>query len=460
MTKRYLILGLGKSGLSAALYLRRQKAKLVLADTRENIDGLESLRENFPNAGIFLGELSLSLLDGVDVLVISPGLSPEHPLVKEARRRSLDVIGDVELFCQRASSPIVAITGTNAKSTVVTLIAKMISDAGYSVGLGGNIGTPALELLDRTSAEPDFYVLELSSFQLESTPSLKAKVAAVLNVTPDHMDRYDSFEDYVSTKQRIYHNCDVALFNRDDENTRPGNQAVKVVSFGAEKPGNAEELSYSLEHTLTATYLLRGNKRTIPSDELRIGGEHNYLNCLAAMAVCDVVGIPGETQIRSLQEFSGLAHRCETVADITGVRWINDSKGTNVGASLAALNGFGKTFSQQIILILGGVSKDATFSPLIKLINQYVKKVLVYGQDSAKIIDDLTKGVTCPVETYESLEQVVNAARSATEDKDLVLFSPACASFDMFDNFEHRGDVFKKLVLDRATSSSHRMEGV
>lgn len=460
MTKRYLILGLGKSGLSAALYLRRQKAKLVLADTRENIDGLESLRENFPNADTFLGELSLSLLDGVDVLVISPGLSPEHPLVKEARRRSLEIIGDVELFCQHASSPIIAITGTNAKSTVVTLIAKMISDAGYSVALGGNIGTPALELLDATSAEPDFYVLELSSFQLESTPSLKAKVAAVLNVTPDHMDRYDSFEDYVSTKQRIYHHCDVALFNRDDENTRPGKQAARAVSFGTKKPDNTEELSYSLEHTLAATYLLRGNEHILCADELRISGEHNYLNCLAAMAVCDVIGIQGDTQIKSLQEFSGLVHRCEAVADIAGVRWINDSKGTNVGASLAALNGFGKAFSQKIILILGGVSKEASFSPLIKMINKYVKKVLVYGQDSAKIMADLAMGVNCPVEAFESLERVVNAARSAAKDKDLVLFSPACASFDMFDNFEHRGDVFKTLVLDGATPSSHRVEEV
>ena len=460
MAKRYLILGLGKSGVSAALYLRRQKAKLVLADTRENIDGLESLRESFSNAGIFLGELSFSLLDDVDVLVISPGLSPEHPLVKEARRRCLDIVGDVELFCQRASSPIIAITGTNAKSTVATLIAKMISDAGYSVGIGGNIGTPALELLDETSAEPDFYVLELSSFQLERTPSLKAKVAAVLNVTPDHMDRYDSFEDYVSTKQRIYHNCDVVLFNRDDENTLPGKQAARAVSFGAEKSDNTKELSYSLEHTLTATYLLRDNEHILCADELRISGEHNYLNCLAAMAVCDVIGIQGKIQIKSLQEFSGLTHRCETVADIAGVRWINDSKGTNVGASLAALNGFGKAFSQKIILILGGVSKDATFSPLIKLINQYVKKVLVYGQDSEKIIADIAKDVNCPVEAFESLGQVVNAARSVAEDRDLVLFSPACASFDMFDNFEHRGDVFKRLVLDRVTSSNHRMEGV
>lgn len=460
MAKRYLILGLGKSGLSTALYLRRQKAKLVLADTRENIAGLDSLRERFPDADILLGDLSFNLLDDIDVLVISPGLSPDHPLVKEAQRRCLEIVGDVELFCQRASSPIIAITGTNAKSTVVTLIAKIISEAGYSVGLGGNIGTPALELLDETSAEPDFYVLELSSFQLESTPSLKAKVAAVLNVTPDHMDRYDSFDDYVSTKQRIYHNCDVALFNRDDENTHPWKQAARVVSFGTKNSDNTEELSYSLEHTVAATYLLRGNKRAVSSDALRVSGEHNYLNCLAAMAVCDAIGIQEDAQIKGLQAFSGLAHRCETVADIAGVRWINDSKGTNIGASLAALNGFGKACSQEIILILGGVSKDATFSPLSKVINQYVKKVLVYGQDSEKIMADLVKGVNRPIEAFESLEQVVNAARSAAKYKDLVLFSPACASFDMFTNFEHRGDIFKKLVLDGATSFSHGVEGV
>jgi UDP-N-acetylmuramoylalanine--D-glutamate ligase len=460
MAKRYLILGLGRSGLSAAFYLRHQKAELVLADTRTEIAGLELLRENFPKVDVFLGDLPLSLLDGIDTLVISPGLSPELPLVKEASRRGLEIIGDVELFCQRASSPIIAITGTNAKSTVVTLIAKIISDAGYSVGLGGNIGTPALELLGKAGGEPDFYVLELSSFQLESTPSLKAKVAAVLNVTPDHMDRYDSFEDYVSTKQRIYHHCELALFNRDDENTRPGTQAVKTISFGTEKSDDAEELSYSLEHASEATYLLRDNKRILCADVLRISGEHNYLNCLAAMAVCDAIGIQREKQIESMQEFSGLAHRCETVADIAGVRWINDSKGTNVGATLAALVGFGKAFSQRIILILGGVSKDATFSPLIKVINQYVKSVLVYGQDSVKIVADIVDETNCPVETFESLEQVVNVARSLAEENDLVLFSPACASFDMFENFERRGDVFKKFVLDMAPPSDYKAEGV
>ncbi|MBL4606758.1 MAG: UDP-N-acetylmuramoyl-L-alanine--D-glutamate ligase [Pseudomonadales bacterium] len=460
MAKRYLILGLGKSGLSAARYLCRQNVECVLADTRSEILGLELFIEAFPDVKVFLEHLPFSLLEGVDVLVISPGLSPQLPLVKEAKQKDIEIIGDVELFCQRASSPIIAITGTNAKSTVVTLIAKIISEAGYRVGLGGNIGTPALELLSEDGNEPDYYVLELSSFQLESTPSLSAKVAAVLNASPDHMDRYDSFEDYVTTKQRIYHNSEVALYNRDDGNTYPGDQAARKVSFGMERSDDASEISYFFEQEFSQVYLYHDNERILSADSLLISGDHNYLNCLAAMAVCDVIGIEQEKQINSLQQFSGLEHRCETVANIDGVRWINDSKGTNIGATLAALRGFGKRFPKKIILILGGVSKDASFSPLMELINQYVKKVLVYGQDSAKIIADIEGGVNCPIDAFESLDQTVNDAKKNSKNGGLVLFSPACASFDMFKSFEHRGEAFKTLVLDAASHPSRKAEGV
>ena len=460
MTKQYLILGLGKSGLSAASYLCHQSAKVVLADTREQVSGLEEFRKSFPDVNVYLGDLSLNLLKHIDILVISPGLSPKHALVKEAKQRGIDVIGDIELFCQQANSPIIAITGTNAKSTVVTLIAKIISDAGYSVGLGGNIGMPALDLLNEAESEPDFYVLELSSFQLESTSSLKAMVAAILNVTPDHMDRYDNFNDYVKTKQRIYHNCEVALYNRDDENTYPTIDGSRNISFGTDKSNCHEELSYSLEKKNTQVSLLRGDEPVVTADMLRLSGTHNYLNCLAALGVCDVIGIQREKQIQSLRAFSGLAHRCETITDINGVRWVNDSKGTNVGATLAALKGFSQAFPQKIILILGGVSKDAGFSSMINEINQSVKNVLVYGQDSSKIVADFSGQIHCPIETFETLEQVVKNANKLANEKNLVLFSPACASFDMFENFEHRGDIFRGMVLSLKSSSSNSLEVV
>ena len=454
MTKHYLILGLGKSGLSAAYYLCHQNANVVLADTREQVSGIDAFKKSFPEVSVSLGGLPLSLLDNIDTLVISPGLSPEQPIVKEALRRDIEVIGDIELFCRHAYSPIIAVTGTNAKSTVVTLIAKMIADAGYRVGLGGNIGTPALALLNKTKDEADFYVLELSSFQLESTSSLKAKVAVVLNITPDHMDRYDSFDDYVNTKLRIFNGCENALYNHDDDLTIPRNNEPVKISFGIGKNCKQTALSYSLNQNVASTDLLRGDGVIVSDDMLQLKGTHNHLNCLAAIAVCDAIGIERSRQRKSLQEFSGLPHRCETIADIHGVSWVNDSKGTNVGATLAALKGFGKGFPKKIILILGGVSKDASFSSLINPINQFVKRILVYGQDAGKIIADLSGAVDCQIDELEEFEAVISKAYSIASEQDLVLFSPACASFDMFDSFEHRGEVFKKQVLAFAPFSN------
>ena len=447
MTKHYLILGLGKSGLSAAYYLCHQSVNVVLADTRGQVSGINDFKKSFPEVTVFLGGFPLSLLDNIDTLVISPGLSPEQPIVKEALRRDLEVIGDIELFCRHVHSPIIAVTGTNAKSTVVTLIAKMIADAGYRVGLGGNIGTPALALLSETEDEADFYVLELSSFQLESIPSLKAEVAVVLNITPDHMDRYDSFDDYVSTKLRIFNGCKNAIYNHDDGLTTPRNNEPVKISFGVGKNSKQTALSYWLSQGVESTNLLSGDKVIVSDDMLQLKGTHNHLNCLAAIAVCDAIGIERSTQRKSLQKFSGLPHRCEAIADINGVSWVNDSKGTNVGATLAALKGFGKAFPHKIILILGGVSKDASFSPLINPINQFVKRVLVYGQDASKIIADLSGAVSCQIDLLGEFESIASKACEIARRKDLVLFSPACASFDMFDNFEHRGEVFKKQVL-------------
>lgn len=447
--KRYLVLGLGKSGLSTTHFLRRHGADVKVADTRARLPEIEMLTEQYPDLDIYLGDLSESLLEGVDFLVISPGLSLAHPLVATAKRRGVPVVGDIELFCRYAHAPIIAITGTNAKSTVVTLITDIIRDAGYKVLLGGNIGIPALDLLDSADGEPDFYVLELSSFQLETTYSLKAKVAAILNISPDHMDRYDSLDAYIKAKQRIYDRCDWALYNRDDLNTLPLSDCADLshatkISFGLNLEKDASAISLNLldQH---GSCLARGAEAIVPVSELKLSGVHNQSNCLAALAVSEALGIDRQSAIKTLKNFHGLPHRCEWVADVEGVRWINDSKGTNVGATLAALKGFCEEYSGKIVLLLGGVGKGADFSVLRDEISRHVKALIVYGEDADKILSDL-EGLPCPVLRADDFDQLIKMAFAEANKSGLVLFSPACASFDMFKNFEKRGEEFKKQV--------------
>lgn len=451
---RYLVLGLGKSGLSTTRFLRRHNAAVKVADTRARLPDIEALTDQYPDLDIHLGDLPMALLEDVDQLVISPGLSPAHPLVQAAKQKGIQVIGDIELFCRQAQAPIIAITGTNAKSTVVTLIADIINDAGFKVALGGNIGIPVLDLLDNAEGEPDFYVLELSSFQLETTYSLKSKVAAVLNVTPDHMDRYADFASYTQAKQRIYAHCEWALYNRDDEATRPSqnlsspDRKTKRMSFGLQAAVEDDVISYNLLNNDDGdSWLAQGQDAVFPVRDLKLSGVHNHINCLAALAVSDVLGINRSSVQKTLRNFRGLAHRCEWVTDIGHVRWINDSKGTNVGSTLAALRGYAEAYSGKIVLLLGGVSKEADFTPLCQMITQHVKIVIVYGKDAAKIQKDLA-GVTCPVTDVDDFDLLVKRAHYEAGESGLVLFSPACASFDMFKNFEKRGDEFKKRVHD------------
>ncbi|HEX4976040.1 MAG TPA: UDP-N-acetylmuramoyl-L-alanine--D-glutamate ligase, partial [Pseudomonadales bacterium] len=313
----------------------------------------------------------------------------------------------------------------------------------------GNIGIPALDLLDSADGEPDFYVLELSSFQLETTYSLKAKVAAILNISPDHMDRYDSLDAYIKAKQRIYDRCDWALYNRDDLNTLPLSDYADLshatkISFGLNLEKDESTISMNLlnQH---GSCLARGAEAIVSVSELKLSGVHNQSNCLAALAVSEALGIDRQSAIKTLKNFHGLPHRCEWVADVDGVRWINDSKGTNVGATLAALKGFCDEYSGKIVLLLGGVGKGADFSVLREMISQHVKALIVYGEDADKILSDL-EGLPCPVLRADDFDQLIKMAFAEANKSGLVLFSPACASFDMFKNFEKRGEAFKKQV--------------
>ena len=457
MQQCYLVLGSGASGLSAARFLARNNASVSIADTRMNPPNLDTIYKELPQVSVQLGAFKNALLDNIDQVVISPGLSLNQPLLDEARRRKIPVIGDIEIFCQHAHAPIIAVTGSNAKSTVVTLLAQMISDAGFRVGLGGNIGTPALELLGAKHDESDFYVLELSSFQLETTFSLKAKVASILNISSDHMDRYEGLDEYTQTKQRIYNNCESALYSRDDQRTVPldlQNQALLTFGLSApEKRTDAPQHEYGISTEKGRTYLARGSCSIMATDELKVMGAHNHVNCLAALAIGTHLGLDEQSMLKTLRNFSGLKHRCEWVATMGGVSWINDSKGTNVGSTLAAIKGFGEQLEGKIILLLGGLSKGGDFTPLISAINSHVKLIFVFGKDAKKITKDLN-GSVCRVQQCKSLNEAVIQAQQSALAGDLVLFSPACASFDMFDNFEKRGEAFKLLLKQLKAESN------
>jgi len=436
-----LVAGLGETGMSCVRHYRQLDCPVVVTDSRESPPKLEALKSLWPEVPVSVGNLDEKLLSDANEIILSPGISANEHFVQEAKRKNIPVIGDVEVFCRIASAPIIAITGSNAKSTVSTLLAQMIEDAGKKVFLGGNIGVPVLDLLENDT--PDFYVLELSSFQLESLDSLKAKVACVLNVSPDHMDRYENKSDYIAAKQVVYKNAELVVINKEDElaqpieKFKPGN----VFAFTKGKPGSRE---FGLIQDENITYLVFENKKLMSVSELKIKGSHNYENALAALALGYSIGLELNSMLNSLKTFSGLSHRCEWLGEINKVDWINDSKGTNVGATEAAILGLSQNSNKDIVLILGGVSKGADFTSLIDPIKKNVRDVILFGAD-AKLIGN-TLGDNVNKHYCDNLADTVNLAYEIAQAGETVLFSPACASFDMFKNFEDRGEQFSSLV--------------
>ena len=440
-----LIAGLGKTGISCVRYYRQLDCPVVVTDSRESPPGLKELQDQWPEVPVHIGGLDEKLLSGADELILSPGISLNEPFVLEATRKSVPVIGDIEVFCRIANSPIIAITGSNAKSTVSTLVAKMIDGDDKRVLLGGNIGVPAMDLL--LEEEPDFYVLELSSFQLETVSSLKAAVACVLNISLDHMDRYANESDYIFAKQVIYENAEVSVINKDDLLARPSSlpQSEKYYYFTHQQPGVKE---FGLIEEDGSSYLAFENRKLMATSDLKIKGSHNADNALAALAIGYAIGLDLTSMIGTLKSFSGLPYRCEWLGEVDGVVWINDSKGTNVGATEAAIKGFSENKDKNIILILGGESKSADFHPLVEPVKKYVREIILFGQD-ARIISNAL-GNAAKKHVCKSLQEVVILASKLSSAGDTVLFSPACASFDMFDDFEDRGkqfaNLFKKLI--------------
>lgn len=442
------VIGTGITGLSVARFLARQKIAFVLMDTRLSPPNLENIKSEFPDIQLELGELRSDTLLNCDEIILSPGVAVETPAIAEAKAQGVPVIGDIELFSRYAKAPMVAITGSNAKSTVTTLVGEMAKTAGIKVAVGGNLGTPALELL---GDDVELYVMELSSFQLETVSKLNAKVATILNISADHLDRYTDMRAYILAKLRVYFGAEHIVVNRNDVLTHPPLAAnVKPIYFG----GNADFGSFGLIEDDGKTYLAKNLKPLLDAKELKISGKHNVDNALAALALGDAAGIPINAMVETLKEFRGLHHRCEYVATKSGVDFYNDSKGTNIGATVAAIAGLSRS-PAQLIVIAGGEGKGQDFAELNPTLEKNPCHLVLIGRD-APVIADAVKG--CAQFSFAaSMQDAVQTAYGLAKSGDAVLLSPACASFDMFKNYEDRGEQFCAQVLalqEKAGASS------
>jgi len=432
-----VVVGLGVTGLSCARYLHQRGLRFSVVDTRANPPGLAAFREEMPEVTVYAGVYPLELVTGATELIVSPGISLDEPVVQQARDAGVNIVGDIDLFMREATAPVVGITGSNAKSTVTELVGQMARDAQLSAGVGGNLGTPALDLLDPAHA---LYILELSSFQLERAGELGLEVATVLNVSPDHLDRHGSMPRYHQAKHRIFRGCHKAVVNRDDPLTIPlVAPEVEVISW---RMGEPELGGFGLRQVEGQETLCHGFDSILPSSKLGLAGRHNVANALVALALGYAVGIPLESMALTLQQFSGLPHRCQQVAEIAGVSYVNDSKGTNVGATLAALNGLAA--GRNIVLIAGGQGKGADFNQLRSAVASHCKAVILLGEDAEKMQVALQDHA--PVSRAASMEEAVSAAASQSSAGDVVLLSPACASFDMFTGYVERGEIFCQAV--------------
>ncbi|MDN0123148.1 UDP-N-acetylmuramoyl-L-alanine--D-glutamate ligase [Yersinia aleksiciae] len=428
--KKVVIIGLGLTGLSCVDFFMARGVKPRVMDTRINPAGLDKLPESIER---HVGDLNQRWLLDADLIVASPGIALAHPALSDAADAGVEIVGDIELFCRENQAPVVAITGSNGKSTVTTLVGEMAKAAGWQVGVGGNIGVPALTLLKQ---ENQLVVLELSSFQLETTSSLRANAATILNVTEDHTDRYPfGLQQYRAAKLRIYENAKVCVVNADDALTMPVRGAdSRCISFGVDVG------DYHLNKQQGEIWLRVRGEKVLNTREMKLTGRHNYTNALAALALADAVGIPRASSLKALTTFTGLPHRFQLVFEHNGVRWINDSKATNVGSTEAALDGL--QVDGTLHLLLGGDGKSADFSGLTRFLQGDHIKIYCFGRDGEELAE-LRPEVS---QLTETMEQSMVLLSKNLAPGDMVLLSPACASLDQFRSFEQRGDEFARLA--------------
>jgi UDP-N-acetylmuramoylalanine--D-glutamate ligase len=482
--KRVLVLGLGDSGLSMARYLARCGARVRVADSRVTPPHAARLRADVPDAELICGPFLAESFEGIDLIAISPGVPLAEPLVTAAQQRGVPVVGDVELFAQALKSPpapllpreedvaantlptlpkrgwggfVIAITGSNGKSTVTSMVGAMCRAAGLNTVVAGNIGLPVLDALHEAEiafnegkGEAQVYVLELSSFQLETTSSLNAAAATVLNMSEDHLDRYAGMDDYAAAKAKIFQGAGAQVLNRDDaRGMAMASPGKRVFTFGLTAPQVDE--AWGLREEGGKTWLVHGELNLMMVDELQVAGLHNAANALSALALCRAIDLPYAPLLQALHEFHGLPHRVEKVMAINGVTFYDDSKGTNVGATEAALNGM----REKVVLIVGGDGKGQDFGPLKSAVANHARAVVLIGRDADKI-GSAVAGSGVATLHAASLEDAVNTAFEQAKSGDAVLLSPACASFDMFRNYEHRAQVFVAAVKALAAQCERR----
>ena len=440
-------MGMGKTGTACAQFLTQQQVRVVVMDNRVKPPGLSTLQQNSFPITCLTGHFDAEQLAKASEIIISPGISRQEPALALAQAKGVPIISEIELFARYVNAPIVAITGSNGKSTVTTLVGEMAKQAGWPVRVGGNLGTPAIELLG--SPAPNLYVLELSSFQLETTYSLNPKAAVVLNISEDHMDRYQYLDDYIAAKQLIYRGDGVVVINADDPRVvamLPPKR--RFLSFSLQ----ANQGDFSVAQHQGELYLVRVQARGVtpllPTKAVKLPGSMMRANVLAALALGEAVGLPLLPMLETIQSFTGLPHRCVWVTNIQGVDWYNDSKGTNVGATIAAIQNLDKP--GQVILIAGGEGKGADFTPLAHVVSQHCRACVLIGRDAPLIAAAVGESVA--VYYAQSMTAAVIQAATIAKPGDAVLLSPACASFDMFNNYEHRGQVFETAVHQLANN--------
>lgn len=431
---RVLVVGLGVTGLSVVNFLQHNDIDVAVVDSRDNPPCLQVVEDAYRDLAVFTGGFDAAAFEAATHIIVSPGVSLQQKEIQLAAQRGVPVFGDIDVFAVCADAPIAAITGSNGKSTVTMLLGEMAVSAGLDVRVGGNLGTPALDLLSDKSV--DLYVLELSSFQLERTSQLQANVVAMLNISDDHMDRYLSMSDYCSAKERIFHGEGVAVLNRHDPLVKSMvlPQERQLTSFGLDVPQLGE---YGVKG---AALIAKNGDAVLSVAELKIKGSHNVQNALSAMAMADALNISKQAQQAALKEFQGLAHRTQWVAEISGVTWINDSKATNPGACLAALEGL----NAPMVLIAGGDGKGADFTVLVEAIKNKVSLLILIGRDAERLQTEVAGSTPCIL--LETLEEAVSLAAERSVAGDTVLLSPACASLDQFENYQQRGQRFVDAV--------------
>lgn len=438
--KKRVVVGLGVTGLSTMRFLKFKGFSFSAVDTRDTVDNIEAIKKEFFDVKFVFGSEARNFIDEASDIYLSPGISIEDPVLIQAKQNGAVISGDVDLFFNEVKAPVIAITGSNAKSTVTTLLGNMAATNDIDAGVGGNLGIPMLDLL---MEEKELYVLELSSFQLERASDFNLLAGCILNLSEDHIDRHGSMVVYHQVKQKIYRGAEYAIYNRDDLLTAPLSRVgLKQIGFGLNNQGNDE---WGLIKENDKEYIAKGEDKILDTSEIKVFGKHNAINIMAALALAEVAGFNRAKSIDAVRKFEGLSHRCQFVKELQGVQFFNDSKATNVGATVAAVKGYCDEFGGTLFLILGGVSKGANFKPLAEELKGKKVKCFVYGQDATQITNALSEH-SVDFEWVDDLSLAIHMAYINAFKGDIVLLSPACSSLDMFANYEKRGDFFSQTV--------------